>query len=107
MTPVSHFPVYGTDHFFCGTLIPANPVYATSEDFNPCPDCAAIIRDRTAMRETVQCPECGDDMLAARAQPGVLSITRAVCSECNVFPARERERIERERRVAAFGEGRC
>lgn len=107
MYPTAHFPVHATPYFLCGEPIPANPVEATSADFLPCEDCCDSIQARVDNGDDIQCPECGDNMDPRRALPRAVSITRACCSECVAFPRREALRIERERRVAAFGEGRC
>ena len=57
--------------------------------------------------ETMECPECRDRMPVARMDPRVLGITQGRCSECVAYPRRHAMQVERERRVAAFGEGRC
>lgn len=54
-----------------------------------------------------RCPGCGDMMDARRADPDVHWSTHGVCSLCVTEPINRTVRIERERRVAAFGEGRC
>jgi hypothetical protein len=53
--------------------------------------------------EQVMCA-CGSLMPAGRLE---IPRLEGKCSECVVYPRREALRIERERRVAAFGEGRC
>jgi hypothetical protein len=55
----------------------------------------------------VPCPECGDPMNSKRLDERALEITNGRCSECVAYPRRHAEQVERERRVAAFGEGRC
>lgn len=57
--------------------------------------------------ELVACTGCGDLMNARRLDPDLVPITKGVCSECVCAPIREAKRVEREMRVAAFGEGRC
>lgn len=57
--------------------------------------------------ELVCCPGCFDDMPVARLDERVLNITQGKCSECVSYPRRHAMQVERERRVAAFGEGRC
>lgn len=51
--------------------------------------------------------ECGNMMDARRCLPRLLPTTHGRCSDCNVLPRKEALAIERARRVAAFGEGRC
>lgn len=50
---------------------------------------------------------CGDMMDARRLEERNLPLTQGVCSECVLTPVRRAKKVERERRVAAFGEGRC
>jgi hypothetical protein len=57
--------------------------------------------------DMVPCPECGDPMGVKRLDERVLEITNGRCSECVAYPRRHAEQVERDRRVAAFGEGRC
>jgi hypothetical protein len=57
--------------------------------------------------DMVPCPECGDPMNEKRLDERALTITQGKCSECVAYPRRHTEQVERERRVAAFGEGRC
>jgi hypothetical protein len=55
----------------------------------------------------VPCPDCGDPMSVRRLNERALDITKGKCSECVAYPRRHAIEVERERRVAAFGEGRC
>lgn len=55
----------------------------------------------------VPCPDCGDPMDEKRLDERALAITQGKCSECIAYPRRHAIEVERERRVAAFGEGRC
>lgn len=55
----------------------------------------------------VPCPDCGDPMPDARLAERALPITKGICSECVSYPRRLAAQVERERAVAAFGEGRC
>lgn len=57
--------------------------------------------------DTVHCPGCGAQMDERRAQPDLAWLTQGVCSTCVTEPVATAKKIERERRVAAFGEGRC
>jgi hypothetical protein len=57
--------------------------------------------------DTMPCPACGDPMSTKRLAEEVLAITKGMCSECVAYPRRHTIEVERERRVAAFGEGRC
>jgi len=57
--------------------------------------------------DTMECPECRDRMSVKRVDPRALAITQGKCSECVAYPRRHAMAVERERRVAAFGEGRC
>ena len=57
--------------------------------------------------DMVECPACGDPMSEKRLDERALEITQGICSECVAYPRRHTEQVERERRVAAFGEGRC
>lgn len=57
--------------------------------------------------DTMPCPECGDPMSTKRLEERALAITQGRCSECVAYPRRHTEQVERDRRVAAFGEGRC
>lgn len=62
---------------------------------------------KTGERVTVSCPECSDPMDVRRTLPQALAITNGRCEDCNLYAARRAAKIDRERRHAAFGEGRC
>jgi hypothetical protein len=67
----------------------------------------ATSRSSARGEDMVPCPECGDPMNEKRLDERALTITQGKCSECVAYPRRHTEQVERERRVAAFGEGRC
>lgn len=67
----------------------------------------SALRAFTDERPLTECPGCGDAMDVRRLEARALPTTKGLCSECVMHPVREARRVEREMRVAAFGEGRC